>query len=146
MSADIVLVTREIELGLGRYARACDQRDWALLDTVFAPDAAADYSGGIVLQGREAIVASIKSFLGGCGPSQHMLGNFVITTAGKSADSRCYIRAFHRGKGDKAHLTYEIFGEYTAHWRRLPEGWRALEWGMRVDCEMGTREILGPGD
>jgi hypothetical protein len=143
MSADILLQMREIEVALGRYARACDRRDWAAFETVFAPDAAADYAGEFQLQGRDAIVASIRSHLGGCGPSQHLLGNFVITTAGKSADSLCYVRAFHRGRGDKAHLTYEVFGEYEAHWRRLPEGWRVLEWVMRVHCETGTREVLG---
>jgi hypothetical protein len=144
MTADATSLAREVEVALGRYARACDSRDWAQFDAVFAPDAFADY-GEFQLQGREAIVASIRSFLGGCGPSQHLLGNFVITTAGKSADSLCYIRAFHRGKGDKAHLTYEVFGEYQGHWRRLPEGWRAVEWTMRVSCEIGTRDVLGPG-
>jgi hypothetical protein len=144
MSAEIVLQVREIEVGLGRYARACDQRDWAGFDAVFAPDAIADY-GEFQVQGREAIVASIRAHLGACGPSQHMLGNFVIATSGKSADSRCYVRAFHRGAGEKAHLLYEVFGEYDAHWRRLPEGWRVMEWIMRVICETGSREILGPG-
>lgn len=145
MSAEILLVTREIEAGLIRYAHACDQRDWAAFESVFAPDAIADYAGEFQLQGREAIVDNIRAHLGGCGPTQHMLGNFVIATAGKSADSNCYIRAFHRGKGDLAHLTYEAIGSYTAHWRRLPSGWRVLEWTMRVDCEIGTREVLGPG-
>jgi hypothetical protein len=144
MSAEILLAQREIELALGRYARACDTRDWAIFDTVFAPEMSADY-GEFQLEGRAPVVDSIRSFLGGCGPSQHMLGNFIISVTGKSADSRCYIRAFHQGKGDKAHMIYEVFGEYQAHWRRLPEGWRVMEWVMRVDCEIGSREILGPG-
>jgi hypothetical protein len=144
MSAEILMLTREVEVALGRYARACDRRDWAAFDAVFAPDATADYAGQFALQGREAIVASIRAHLGGCGPSQHLLGNFAIAIAGKSAESHCYVRAFHQGRGDKAHLTYEAFGEYEAHWRRLPEGWRALEWIMRVHCETGSPEILGP--
>jgi len=144
MSAEILLAQKEIELALGRYARAHDERDWAALDTVFAPDVTADYAGQFQLEGRDALVANTRAHLGGCGPSQHLMGNFVISVTGKSAESRCYIRAFHQGKGDKSHLTYEVFGEYRAHWRRFPEGWRALEWIMRVDCEIGAREILGP--
>jgi hypothetical protein len=144
MSAELLMAQREIELALGRYARAHDERDWGMLDTVFASDVTADYAGEFKLEGRDALVANTRAHLGGCGPSQHLMGNFVITVAGKSADSRCYIRAFHRGRGDKAHLTYEAFGEYLAHWRRLPEGWRATEWTMRVTCEIGTRDVLGP--
>ena len=144
MSAEILLAEREIELGLGRYARACDTRDWVMFDTVFAPDVSADY-GEFQLEGRAPVVDSIRSFLGGCGPTQHLMGNFVITVTGRSAESRCYVRAFHRGKGDRAHITYEVFAEYKAHWRRLPEGWRAQEWTMRVECEIGSRDILGPG-
>jgi hypothetical protein len=146
MSNEVLLIERDIQTALGRYARACDTRDWALFDTVFAPDAIADYGNGLVLEGREAIIASIRSYLGGCGPSQHMLGNFVVTAAGKSADSRCYVRAFHRGRGDDAGVTYEVMGEYRTRWRRLAAGWRAVEWGMAVDCELGSRDILGPSD
>jgi hypothetical protein len=145
VSTEILVAQKEIEVALGRYARACDSRDWAAFDTVFAPDVTADYAGKFQFEGRAAVVDSIRSHLGGCGPSQHLMGNFVISVAGKSGESRCYVRAFHQGKGDKAHVTYEVFAEYTALWRRLPEGWRVLEWTMRVDCEIGSQEILGPG-
>jgi len=145
MDLDSLLAEREIAHGLYRYARACDQRDWAGFDRVFAKDAEANYGGAYQFKGRAAIVASIRSLLGGCGPSHHLMGNTEIAASGDGALSRVYIRAFHRGAGEKAHLTYECMGEYEASWRKLEEGWRVVHWRMRVDSETGTQEVLGPG-
>jgi hypothetical protein len=144
MSSELLLAEREIEMALGRFARACDDRDWAAFETVFAPDVTVDFPGFFAMEGRDAVIANIRSLLGGCGPSQHLIGNFVVTAAGKSAESRCYTRAFHAGLGDRAAVTYEVMGEYHAHWRRLSEGWRVTEWVMKVRCELGDRSILGP--
>jgi len=145
MTLDDLLAEREIQHTLYRYARSCDARDWAGFDKVFAEDAEADYSGLIQLQGRANIVASIRSMLGGCGPSLHLMGNPEVGVQGDGALASVYIRAFHRGVGEKAHLTYECFGEYQASLRKLAEGWRVTHWRMRVDAESGTQEVLGPG-
>ena len=145
MDLDSLLAEREIAHALYRYGRSCDERDWAGFDRVFADDADADYGEAYQFQGRSAIVASIRSLLGGCGPSQHLMGNPETAVTGDTALSRVYIRAFHRGAGEKAHLTYECMGEYYASLRKLPEGWRVVHWRMRVDAERGTQEVLGPG-
>jgi len=144
MSSELLLAEREIELAHGRYARACDSRDWAMFETVFAPDVMVEFRGFPTLEGRDAVIAIIRSLLGGCGATQHLVGNFVVTSAGKSAESRCYVRAFHAGLGDRAAVTYELMGEYRARWRRLPEGWRSTYWTIDVQWELGDRSILGP--
>jgi hypothetical protein len=146
MSSALLLIEREISLGLSRFTRACDQRDWAAFDAVLAPDVFMEFPGFFSIEGRDAVVASIRAQLGGCGPSQHLIGNLVVVGAGKSATSRCYARAFHRGLGDKADITFEAFGEYVVRWRRLAEGWRAVEWTMEFQTEIGSREIFGPAD
>jgi hypothetical protein len=146
MTNELLLIEREIHLALCRFTRACDERDWAAFETALAPDISMEFPGFFAIEGRDAVIASIKGQLGGCGPSQHLIGNLVVTAAGKSAESRCYARAFHRGRGDKADITFEAFGEYVVRWRRLAEGWRAVEWTMAVQTEMGSREIFGPGD
>jgi 3-phenylpropionate/cinnamic acid dioxygenase small subunit len=145
MNLDSLLAEREIQHVLYRYARACDERDWAGFEHVFAENAEADYGGAFQFQGRTAIVASIRSLLGGCGPSHHLMGNPEVGVEGDGALARVYVRAFHRGAGEKANLTYECFGEYEASLRKLPEGWRVVHWRMRVDLETGTQEVLGPG-
>ena len=144
MSNELLLIERDIHLALCRFTRACDDRDWAAFETVFAPDVVMEFPGFFSLEGREAAIENIRSHLGGCGPSQHLIGNLVVISAGKSAQSRCYARAFHRGRGDKADITFEAFGEYVVRWRRFAEGWRAVEWKMAVQTEMGSREIFGP--
>jgi SnoaL-like domain len=146
MSNELLLIEREIHLALCRFTRACDERDWAAFETVLAPDISMEFPGFFALEGRDAVIASIRSHLGGCGPSQHLIGNLEVVAAGKSAESRCYARAFHRGRGDKADISFEAFGEYDVRWRRLAEGWRAVEWKMTVQTELGDRSVLGPGD
>jgi SnoaL-like domain len=50
---------------LNRYSTCLDERDWSGLEDVFHPDARGHY--GSLIEGRSAIIASIRTFLGGCG-------------------------------------------------------------------------------
>jgi len=129
---------------LSRYATALDHRDWALLDQFFTADAEGRY-GGRSLVGCEAVQRMIRGMLDGCGPTQHLLGNFRIELAGDEARSVCSIRAFHAGIGAAAGQTYEVFGEYRDALVRMPEGWRVARRLMWVSQEIGSREVLGPG-
>ena len=144
MNLEILLAIRDIQAAHSRYARALDERNWALLDTIFAPDVQADYgSGEFRTDGRAALVAMIRSHLDGCGPTQHLLGTPDVEVQGNQASSCIYVRASHRGLGAKSDLTYEALGEYRAQWRRTQVGWRAARWDLRVSLELGTREVLG---
>lgn len=129
---------------LNRYAEAADRRDWPLYDEVFTLDATADY-GGLELAGRAAIVDLIRKNLGGCGPTQHLLGNHVGVVDGDSAHASCKVRAFHRGLGDRASLTYEVLGTYRHDLVRTHGGWRTRHLHMDVVDELGTRDVLRPG-
>jgi hypothetical protein len=127
-----------------RYALALDAKDWTLLDQVFTPDASGDF-GEFRCADRDAIRKMILSMLGGCGPTQHMLGVYRIRVAGNEATSVCAIRAHHLGRGAKAHVEYECFGEYSDRLVRTTEGWRIRYRAMRLTHETGDRSILGPG-
>ena len=128
---------------LDRYAVALDTRDWPLLDRVFTADATGDF-GGYRCASRDDIRALIQRMLGGCGPTQHMLGVYRIAITGDEAKSTCAIRAHHVGLGAEAELQYECFGEYRDELVRTPEGWRIRQRAMRVTHETGTRAILKP--
>src|SRR4051812_34893265 len=96
---------------LNRYASCLDTRDWDGLDEAFHHDAIGHY--GTVLDGRGAIVASIRSFLDGCGATQHLLGTYDIRLDGDRARATTKARVIHVGAGDRAHLTpYEAIGNY----------------------------------
>ncbi|MGW9131860.1 nuclear transport factor 2 family protein [Streptomyces sp. NPDC055681] len=88
------------------YTYALDEREWRLLDHVFTADAVGYYGGpgSAPLEGRAAVVASIRSFLDGCGPTQHLLGNHIVTIDGDKAVARCKARIYHYGAGERAAL------------------------------------------
>ena len=65
------------------YSVALDTRNWQLLDKVFHENAVASYGGeeiGVLFKSisRQEIISMCKQNLGGCGPTQHLLGNFRI--------------------------------------------------------------------
>ncbi|TVZ02184.1 nuclear transport factor 2 family protein [Trebonia kvetii] len=132
---------------VSRYTYSLDERDWTLLDQVFSADAVGRYGGpgGPPLEGRDAIVAFIRSFLDGCGPTQHLLGNHMVEVAGEEATARCKARVYHHGAGERAALTpYECFGVYRDRLRRTAEGWRITERVFDVQLAVGDIAILQP--
>ena len=123
-----------------RCAAAFDRRDWAALDDVFTEDAV-----GYDVEGRDAIVRFVRSFLGGCGPSQHLLGNHQVTIDADRASSVCKARVFHVGMGERSHLTYECFGNYWDDLVRTGEGWRIAARRFEVTITLGDPSVLRPG-
>jgi SnoaL-like protein len=128
---------------LNRYATCLDSRDWSGLDEVFHPDATARY--GVPLNGRTAIVESIRGFLGGCGPSQHLLGNYEIRVDGDQAEATTKARVIHIGAGHRAGLApYEAIGVYRDQLARTSEGWRITHREFDVHISVGDIEVLQP--
>lgn len=123
-----------------RCAAAFDRREWDALDEVFTINASA-YG----VEGREAVVAFVRSFLGGCGPSQHLLGNHHVLVDGNTAKSVCKARVFHVGAGDRAHLTYECFGNYWDDLVLTDSGWRIATRKFEVTISLGDTSVLQPG-
>jgi hypothetical protein len=134
-----------IEVTIG-YSTALDQRDWKLLDEVFLPDVVIDYSTGTRVEGRDRVIAQIRSVLEGRGPTQHLLGNHVVTVNDDRATSSCQVRAFSAGAPDGPHAgdVYELFGSYHDSLVRIPAGWRIAHRRMEVTFESGNRAVLGP--
>jgi len=129
---------------LNGYASALDARSWDGLDEVFADDVFMDF-GVWQASSRDEAVEKIRSFLGGCGPSQHLLGNYEIHIDGDRATARVYVRAFHIGRGDRKHLTYEMGGEYQDELVRTSDGWRITRRLGLPHWVQGDASILGPG-
>ena len=129
---------------LNHYARGCDARDWELFDDVFTADVSVDYGGVYRLDGRDKVVELIRSMLGGCGPTQHLLGNFDIAVHGDRACSSCYVRAVHAGVGEASEVYYEVWAEYRDALQLTEEGWRIFERSMMIHKEVGSRDILRP--
>lgn len=133
---------------LDRYADVLDTRDWQRLDLVFAPDVEMDF-GAWRVRGIDAVRSRIRSYLDGCGPSQHLLGNYRIeldpADRGR-ARSRCKIRVMHLGRGAHAGETYEMMGEYRDELARTPDGWRITKRDAIAQLQLGNPGLLGPGE
>jgi len=128
---------------LNSYATCLDARDWSGLNDVFHSRAKGVY--GVELNGRDQIVDAIRSFLGGCGPSQHLLGNYQISIDGDSALSSTKARVIHVGSGERADLTpYEAIAVYRDRHLRTADGWRIIERHFDVHIAIGDINILQP--
>jgi hypothetical protein len=125
---------------LCRLASALDRRDWAALGAAFTETAT-----GYGRTGRDEIVAVVRRHLGGCGPSQHLLGNHRVQVDGDTARSLTYARVMHLGAGPMEGRSYECFGEYDDRWARTGDGWLLTSRTFRVSMEIGDFGVLRPG-
>jgi hypothetical protein len=124
---------------LAHYTRSIDSKNWVGLSEVFAEDCIKErlgldgLSGEVLMAGGEQIIADLSESLGTCGPTQHLLGNHVVSLHdGDEVESLTYVRAFHRGAGSNAQFWLDVVGEYRVRWRLLPEGWRAVRWCLQI--------------
>jgi 3-phenylpropionate/cinnamic acid dioxygenase small subunit len=135
----------EVLAVVDRYGTALDRRDWALLERVFVEDLIFD-AGEWVMRDRASYIHTVRGYLEGCGPTQHLLGNYRVEfESDDEATSACYVRAFHLDAEQGAALTYEMGGEYRDRLRRTPDGWRITHRTLEVLYEVGSREVLRRG-
>lgn len=137
---------REIYRALVLLSRAMDDRDWAAVTAILAPEATAELGTG-PLAGPEQITGLMRSFLDDCGPTRHLLGNVVIDVdpGGETAVSRAYVSDLHLGTGPTAGLSFETLGDYHDRWVRLDGRWRLAHRTKRSTGTVGTTAVLGPG-
>jgi ketosteroid isomerase-like protein len=133
---------RSIVAVLNRLAWILDERAWGDLDQVFTADAVAY---GADEPGVPAIEETVRKFLGGCGPSQHLLGNHQIEVDGDTATARTKLRVMHQGADHRSDATYEVLGYYHDVLSRTAEGWRIAHREIDVRIQFGDFEVLQPG-
>jgi hypothetical protein len=102
-----------------------DHKQWGRMAEVFTPDAVAYGQRGL-----EAITANTIGYLGGCGPTQHLLGNHRVRVDGDRASVTSYVRAFHLRAGvdpmqrAEPDRYWDFLGEYHDTLVRTADGWR----------------------
>ncbi|MDT0203206.1 nuclear transport factor 2 family protein [Nocardioides sp. AE5] len=124
---------------LAHVAAMLDQRDFTALEAAFLPDA-----HGYGTDGAAAIAAQTRDHLGGCGPSQHLLGNHRVTIDGDTAHSLTYARVYHAGAGEMEGKFFECMGEYDDRWVRTPEGWKLSYRRFTMEIMLGDFAVLRP--
>ena len=144
MDIETLVNRTEITDVLNRYALVCDTRDWSLFEQIFASEVKSDYGGEFVFDNRKDLVNMIRNMLEGCGPTQHLLGNYRFDISGDSADSMCSVRAFHVGIGPAEGLRFEMWGEYQDKLVLTHEGWRIASRRLNTIWAQGSFEVLRP--
>jgi len=145
MVIDVLVNRQKIQSQLVAYAKACDQRDWERLGAIFAADVEINYGDTYQSQGRESLLGMVRSFLDGCGPTQHLLANFEIEIENSEAQSQCDVRASHAGVGSLRGVYYEVWATYVDQWRCHEGLWFITKRTMIIHHEKGDRAVLaGP--
>ncbi len=116
----------EIQDLLVRYTKAIDEKDWALLDECFTPDAEVDYvsSGGIKGSYPEAR-AWLEKALAPFPMTVHYITNSEVTLDGDRARARTAVlnpMGFANPDGSLHQFTVGAY--YVDDLVRTPDGWR----------------------
>lgn len=106
-----------------RYCRAVDDRDYAALRDVFAPDATACLGGDDVV-GVEAIIDRCRRTLDPCDATQHLVGGHLVDVDGDTATAECDLQAQHVRKRTEGGSRFMLGGRYHDRLVRTPAGWR----------------------
>jgi SnoaL-like domain len=120
----------EIDDLLTRYATAVDNREWALLDDVFSPDAVLDYRSAGGIRGSYPEVRKwLSEVLGLFTWTQHLVVNRAVALDPEGATARSK-SVFHNPnqmiiKGEP--WLFVVGGWYHDRLARLNEGWRITQ-------------------
>ena len=120
-----LLAVRAIEQAVIGFARAMDAHDWETLRAILSDDVVAEMGTGR-LEGPQAIIDLIRSYLDRCGTTQHLIGNIVVTVDGDRATSRAYVHDSHLPP-DNASEVFFTLGDYHDRWERRDGCWRLVE-------------------
>ena len=134
----------QIEQLLYRYAWMVDEREWPLMDEVFAPGATNDYTstGGVAGPYREAL-QWLDRALSGWPINLHTIANIAIEFDGDTARTRChFIAPMARLLGDGTQEAISNAGYYFDDLVRLDGRWRIARRICRQTLMVGQ---LPPG-
>jgi len=114
---------------LVRYTVAIDQKDWALLDTCFTPDAHLDYtSAGGIAGDYPKVRAWLEKALAPFPVTVHALANSVVEIEGEEATVRTYVHnpmIFNNPDGS-VHV-FTVGAHYNDKLVWTKDGWRIRE-------------------
>ena len=121
----------EIEALMNLYAEMVDQREWKLMDRIFALEAMVDYTstGGVAGPFRETF-AWLDRALETWPINLHIITNLIIEFEGDTARSRCYFHApmaRETNPDGDGQLIITNAGRYLDRLVRTADGWRIVE-------------------
>lgn len=142
MQLEDLIAERAIYRQLVRFSRAMDARDWDGLAALALPELFADFGVG-PLEGRDAVIANIRSYLDHCGVTQHLLGNVLIEVNGDVATSQAYVADMHLDGDNDPQRYFRTLGNYSDTWRRVDDEWLLERRVKDNKALLGTMDVFG---
>ena len=135
----------EIQQVLQRYFEALDEKDYGLLDTVFAAGACLVYDMGKPVEERYPdMLESFRSFNSRFRCTQHLMGHPRIELDGDRARATTAVRALHVQEPlAGGSCSWAVYGSYRDEFERGSGGWRIRKRHFRA---MHTEGTLLPAD
>jgi hypothetical protein len=142
---------------LSRYASAVHKRDWIAMADLFTPDAAFTARRTHGHGGKEEIVFAVETPakiveatampLETLSDSHVIITNHVVDASPDkaSANVSCYFRAYHAGKGERAHLFEESLGRFELETVRVDSTWKIRRLDEVVMIMLGSAAVFGLG-
>jgi SnoaL-like domain len=140
---------------LNRYAHAIDGRNWPAFAALFTEDAVfsakrllghgAGEADAFSVDGRDKIVETISTIIETLSATHHLMSNHVVDLApdADSAEASCYFRAYHTGKGARAHLFEESLGRFDLKTVVVRPEWKIRRMDETIMIMLGTAEAFG---
>lgn len=116
-----------------RYARIPDDRDYALVAEVFAPDAVL-VGPGFELRGSDQIRQAMQA-IEAYSATLHSVHNHLVELAGDEASGETYCVANHLLQKDGRPIKLDWGIRYQDRYRRGPDGWRITRRELRLVWE-----------
>jgi len=154
MSGTLEADARQAHVDLfNRYAHALDGRDWGALAALFTEDASFSFARSLgfgtgeaeqaLIEGRDQLVAMIRGAIESMSATHHLLSNHVLDVDGASAAASCYFRAYHAGKGERAHLFEESLGRFDFETVRVGPDWKIRRMHENIMIMLGSADAFG---
>jgi SnoaL-like domain len=143
MQLEELVDERAIYRQLVSFARAMDDRNWQVIESILSENAKADFGMGEI-QGSTTIVEFIRSFLDNCGTTQHILGNIIIDIDGDTATSRAYVSDMHLPKNTDSDISFRTLGDYSDKWARVNGTWLITERVKDNRATLGSMDVFKP--
>ncbi len=129
-----------------RYGRACDTRDYTVLETCFTEDAVVRYTRSFAdeIHGRAELAAYLAHALTTLDATQHLFGNFEVDVDGAKGRFRCYVQAQHVLLDAPGGHLFTVGGRYENEVVRGGDGlWRMTLLDFEPTWTAGNPEVLG---
>jgi len=132
MSKEIDLLITEVNISkiLFNYAKACDEKNWSLLDDVFHESAIAIY-GDHQCTGLNEIKSFLSESLRSIGDAQHLLTNIQIEVNEDNASSTSYLSSLQM-INDINPMPSQVWGQYKDNLIRDNGVWKISRIELKI--------------